>query len=217
MKRITLTICAATFLLVACNSKKEDEKKTSDSKETNSEIKTEDKAWVPIDSLMMDKAWKENMTISEQHKMLAKENGTWSGEVTMWMGEGAPPMTSTSTTVTKSIYGGLYQVSNHTGDMMGMPFEGTSTMGYDNLKKEYFSTWIDNMGSGMYYMTGQRDDASKKISLSGTTRCMNGQDAVMREVFTSVDDDHQLLEMYGPDPKTGKEYKNMEIKYTRKK
>lgn len=213
MKRMILPLIAAAFIIASCNN----EKKTSDSKETTSEAKTEDKAWIPIDSLMMDKAWKENMTISDQHKMLANANGTWNGEVTMWMGDGAPPMTSTSTSVTRSIYGGLYQHTSHSGDMMGMPFEGTSVMGYDNLKKEFFSTWIDNMGSGVMLMTGQQDAASKKITLTGNTRCMNGQDAPMREVFTMVDDDHQVMEMYGPDPKTGKEYKNMEIKYTRKK
>lgn len=214
MRKITLTVIAAAFLFAACNSKKEADTKTSDSKETTNESKKE--AWIPVDSAMMDKAWKENMTVGEQHKMLAKTAGTWTGDVTMWMGDGAPPMKSTSTSVTKTIYGGLYQQTNHSGDMMGMPFEGSSTMGYDNMKKEFFSTWIDNMGSGIMVMTGQWDEATKKLTLTGNTRCMNGQDATMREVFTMTDDNNQLLEMYGPDPKTGKEYKNMEIKYTRK-
>jgi hypothetical protein len=215
MRKTFLTVCAAAFLFAACNSKKED--KTGEaSKETTNEGKTENKAWIPIDSNMMNKAWQENMTIGEQHKMLAKSNGTWTGEVTMWMADGAPAQTSTSTTITKSVYGGLYSQSNHSGNMMGMPFEGTSVMGYDNLKKEFFSTWMDNMGSGMYVMTGQWDDASKKLTLSGSTTCMNGQEATMREVFTITDNDHQTLEMYGPDPMSGKEYRNMEIKYTRK-
>jgi hypothetical protein len=30
-------------------------------------------------------------------------------------------------------------------------------------------------------------------------------------------DNNEFMEMYGPDPKTGKEYKMMEIKYSRKK
>ena len=214
MKKITLMICAAAFLFAACDSKKEDDKKTSESKETTNEAKT--KAWIPVDSAMMDKYWKENMTISEQHKMLAKSAGTWSGDMTMWMADGAPPQKAPTTTVTKPIYGGLYMQSTHKGDMMGMPFEGMSIMGYDNMKKEFFSTWIDNMGSGFMISTGTWDDASKKLTLTGTTQCMNGQDATMREVFTIIDDNNQLLEMYGPDPKTGKEYKNMEIKYTRK-
>jgi hypothetical protein len=32
-----------------------------------------------------------------------------------------------------------------------------------------------------------------------------------------VDDDTQIMEMYGPDPKTGKEFKTMTIKFTRNK
>jgi Protein of unknown function (DUF1579) len=214
MRKIILTFCAAAFVFIACNSKKEDDKKSS---ESTNEDKMEAKAWVPMDSAMEQKAWQEAMTIGEQHKMLAKSAGTWSGEMTMWMANGAPPQTMSTSTVTKTIYGGLYVQSTHTGNMMGMPFEGMSTMGYDNLKKEFFSTWIDNMGSGVIVMTGQWDDASKKLTLSGTIRCGNGQDAIMREVFTMIDDNNQLLEMYGPDPATGKEYKSMEIKYTRKK
>ena len=215
MKRITLTICAAALLFAACNSK--EEKKSGDSKETTNEGKMEEKAaWIPVDSAMMDKAWKDNMVISDHHKMLAKATGTWAGETTMWMADGAPPTKSTTTSTTKMLYNGLYQESTHSGDMMGMPFEGRSLTGYDNMKKEFFSTWIDNMGSGIYVMTGQMDETGKKLTLTGTMKCMNGQDATMREVFTFTDDNNHLLEMYGPDPKTGKEYKNMEIKYTRK-
>jgi hypothetical protein len=215
MKQKFLIICSAAFLFVACNS---DKKAGEVTKETTNEGKIEEKkAWIPIDSAMMDKAWKESMTVSEQHKMLAKADGTWTGDVTMWMADGAPPMKSTSTTVNKMIFGGLYQQSTHSGDMMGMPFEGMSILGYDNMKKEFFSTWIDNMGSGIIVSTGSWDEASKKLTLTGSMKCMNGQDAMEREVFTMTDDNNQTLEMYGPDSKTGKEYKTMEIKYTRKK
>src|SRR6185503_5740932 len=100
MRKITLMICVAAFLFTACNSKKEGETKTGEAtKETTNEGKTEPATWVPIDSNMMNKAWQEGMTMGEQHKMLAKSNGTWTGEVTMWMADGAPAQTSTSTTV----------------------------------------------------------------------------------------------------------------------
>ncbi|HUR67068.1 MAG TPA: DUF1579 family protein, partial [Chitinophagaceae bacterium] len=170
MKRILIAAFAGAFL-IACNNEKKDEKTADATKETTMETKT-DKAWVPIDSAMMMKVWQENMTISENHKMMAKGNGTWTGEATMWMANGAPPTTSTVTAVTESIYGGLYSQSKQSGDMMGSPFQGVSTMGYDNLKKEFFSTWIDNMGSGVITMTGQYDDAAKKLNLSGKAMCM---------------------------------------------
>jgi hypothetical protein len=40
---------------------------------------------------------------------------------------------------------------------------------------------------------------------------------MMREVFTVIDEKTQHMEMYGPDQKTGKEFKMMEINMTRKK
>ncbi|HEV7781865.1 MAG TPA: DUF1579 domain-containing protein [Chitinophagaceae bacterium] len=218
MKKITLMICAAAFLFAACNSKKDEDKKTGEtSKETTNEAKTEDKAWVPVDSAMMEKVWKENMTVGEQHKLLAKTSGNWTGDVSMWMGEGAPPVKSTTTSTSKTIYNGLYVQATDAGDMMGMPFEGTSTMGYDNLKKEFFCSWIDNMGSGLLVTRGAWDEANKKITLTGISTCMNGQQGEIKQVYIMTDDDHHIMEMYSPDPATGKQYKNMEIKYTRKK
>ena len=222
MKQLILTACAAVLLLTACNNDKSAEEKTAsestpDSTSSKMDTKKEE-PWIPIDSAMMEKAWKESMALGEPHKMLAKSTGTWTGSVTMWMANGAPPMKSTSTTVNTMIFGGLYQQSKHTGDMMGAPFQGMSIMGYDNTKKEYFSTWIDNMGSGILVSTGNWDDATKTLTLSGKMKNpANGQDCTMKEVFKMVDDNNQILEMYGPDPQTGKEYKTMEIKYTRKK
>lgn len=116
------------------------------------------------------------------------------------------------------IYGGRYQQSKFSGNMMGMDFEGSSTMGYDNTEKKYFSTWIDNMSTAMMMSWGTWDDATKSMTLTGTMKNpANGQDCHLREVFKIVDDNNHVMEMFGPDPQTGKEYKMMEIKYTRKK
>lgn len=219
MKRITLTFCTALILFACNNDKKSDETKTDAgaTKTASAEVKKE-QAWIPIDSAMMDKGWKEAMTLGEPHKMLAKSSGTWTGDVTMWMADGAPPIKSTTTAVNTMIFNGLYQQSKHTGNMMGMPFEGMSTVAYDNTEKQYVSTWIDNMGSGIMVMRGNWDDATKSINLSGKMKNpANGLECSEREVFKIVDDNNQILEMYGPDPKTGKEFKMMEIKYTRKK
>jgi hypothetical protein len=100
---------------------------------------------------------------------------------------------------------------------MGMPFTGMSITGYDNYKKKYVSAWIDNMGSGIMHMEGPWDEASKSMTLTGSMLDpATGKECKMREVFKIVDDNNQVMEMYGPDPKTGVEYKTMEIKFTRK-
>jgi Protein of unknown function (DUF1579) len=223
MKHKFLAICAAAFLFTSCNNEKtegETSSKDSSGKDTKME-KMEDNAkkeWVPYDTAQENKAWMESMTLGEPHKMLAKGAGTWNADMTMWMTNGEPPMKMTATSVNTMVLNGAYQQSKHTGTMMGMPFEGMSTTGYDNVKKEYFSTWIDNMGTGLMVMTGNWDNSTKSLTLSGKMKNpVNGMECTEREVFTFPDDNHQTLEMYGPDRKTGKEFKMMEIKYTRKK
>lgn len=82
-----------------------------------------------------DQAWMAYMTPGPMHKMLASSNGEWHEEMTFWMAPGAPATKAESDCVNKMILGDRYQESIHTGSMMGMPFEGRSTVGYDNAKK----------------------------------------------------------------------------------
>ena len=92
---------------------------------------------------------------------------TWEAEVSQWMDPAAPPMVSKATIVQSSALGGRYVVAKYTGSAFGQPMEGISTMGYDNAKKLYVSTWIDNMGTGIAYMTGTYDETTKTLNLKG--------------------------------------------------
>ena len=219
MKKVAITFCTA-MLFVACgsNEQKADEPKiASATSETKEEPKEEPKAWIPVDSATAEKAWMDYMTPGEPHKLLAKANGAWDCETTMWFAADGPPMKTKMSGNNKMIYGGRYQVSTFKGDFMGQPFEGTSTTGYDNAKKVYTNTWLDNMGTGIMTMEGTWNEASKAISFKGRMTCAaNGLETDVRETYQIIDDNTHLLTMYGPDMKTGKEYKNMEIKLTRR-
>ena len=220
MKRIAISFCAAAFL-IACNSEdKSTANKTDDAKVASASTDTpsEKKEWIPVDSATAMQKMYEVGTPGPQHAMLAKSDGAWDAEMTMWMADGAPPQVTKSSCTNKMIYGGRYQQSSFEGDFGGMPFEGISTTGYDNAEKVYFSTWMDNMSTGMMTMKGTWDDATKSINFKGKMICpANGIECEMREVYKIVDDNTHVMEMYGPDMKTGKEYKNMEIKFTRRK
>ena len=114
-----------------------------------------------------EKAWMAYMTPGPAHKMLADADGEWTEEMTIWMAPGAEPMKNTAACVNKMILGGRYQESRHSGNFMGMPFEGVSTVAYDNAMKKYLSTWIDNMGTGLMYMEGVYDEATKAVHFKG--------------------------------------------------
>lgn len=206
MKNLFFAACTA-FLFIACDKVKMDVKTE----------KTEE--WKPVDSAAANKAWMEYATPGDMHKMLAKSDGVWNGANTTWMENGGKPMTSTSEATNKMIFEGRYQVSEHKGNFMGMPFEGMSITGYDNAKKKFVSSWLDNMGTGIMSMEGEWNASTKSIEFKGkmTDPTRPGKDCDIREVYTFIDDNTQKLEMYGPDSKTGKEFKTMEIIFTRKK
>jgi hypothetical protein len=162
------------------------------------------------------KAWMDYMTPGEMHQLLAKDDGEWNEEITSWMAPGAPPQKMAATCINKMIMGGRYQESIHTGNMMGMPFEGRSIAGYDNGRKIFVYTWIDNMSSGIMTMEGTWNATTKTMHYKGTTTDpMTGKSMPVRETFKYMDDGSQLLEMFMMHE--GKEFKSMEIKFTRKK
>ena len=194
----------------------------SDSKDssgaTSTEAKSKEPAWIPVDSAMAMNAMMEAGKLGEAHKMLAKSNGTWAADMNYWEGMGAPAKKMSGTQVTTSILDGHYQQSKFSANWDGMPFQGISTIAYDNTTKQYVSTWMENMSTGIMIMTGTWDNATNSLSLTGKQKNpANGLECSMRETYKIVDDNNHLMEMYGPDPKTGAEYKMMEIKYTRKK
>jgi hypothetical protein len=169
------------------------------------------------DSATMMKNWQEYMTPGDMHKMMAAWDGTWTGEMNMWMNPAEPPTKTTTTAVNKMIMNGLYEESNHSGNMMGMPFSGKSILGYDNHKKMFVNSWIDNMSSGIMNMEGPWDAATKSITLKGKAMDAGMKTVIdVRQVFKVVDDNNHSLEMYMVMP-DGKETKSFEIKYTRKK
>lgn len=163
------------------------------------------------------KAWQDYMTPGAMHKMLSKEVGTWEADVSQWMDPSAPPNKLKATNVVTMSMNGLFQIGNFSTDMMGMPMTGQSIVGYDNAKKIFVSSWIDNLGSGMVRMTGNFDETTKTLHLKGIqTDPMTGNDSEIREEIKWHDENSYTMTMYGAGP-DGKEMKFMEGTFKRKK
>ncbi len=107
-------------------------------------------------------------TPGEPHKELNRLVGTWKTSNKMWMGPGEPAVSSGTSTY-EWILGGRYLKSKHAGVFADMPFEGMGIDGYDNGKKEYFSVWCDNMGTGVMFLTGRPSSDGKGMTYSGTS------------------------------------------------
>ncbi len=160
------------------------------------------------------KAWTAYMTPGNEHMQLAKAVGDWKGSTKMWMDEGQEPMVMDSRVQCEMALGGRYLTARYTGQMMGMPFEGISTMGYDNAAKKYVSSWVDNMGTGLMYMEGRWRDDVKGIEIKGmAVDPMTGKEMKVRQIMMMKDANTQVIEMYMD--MNGKEMKSMEITLTR--
>lgn len=156
-------------------------------------------------------------TPGEQHAMLAKEAGTWSGKSTMWMGPTSEGVVTQSSSVVTSIMDGRYMHIEWSGEMPGAgPYMGSGLVGFDNVSQKYFATWIDNMGTGLMVGEGQASADGKTMTINYKYNCpITKKPTTMREVETVTGANSKTIEMFTTDPKSGKEYRMMKSELTR--
>ncbi len=172
----------------------------------------------------MMKQMMELSKLNENHKLLASMDGNWNYTIKMWMNPdpNAPPQESKGTATRKSIMGGRYCVMDVTGKMQmpgedgklkDMQFKGMGIEGYDNVKKKFVGSWIDNMGTGVQFSEGTYDPATKTFTYTSEIEMTPGMKTPVREVLKAADNNHMILEWY--ENRGGQEKKTMEINYTR--
>jgi len=174
------------------------------------------KAGPPDEKAMMEAMTKAG-TPGEPHKKLEPMVGTFDVKMKMWMDPSKPAEESTGKSENKWVLGNRFVQQSYEGTFMGQPFTGMGYTGYDNVTKKYTGTWMDSASTAMMNTTGKSDAAGKVMTFTGTMiDPMTGKACKLTEKVTVADNDHHMMEMWGPDP-TGKNYKMMEINYTRKK
>ncbi|MEJ5261208.1 MAG: DUF1579 domain-containing protein [Ignavibacterium sp.] len=165
-----------------------------------------------MDSQM--KIWMDYMTPGPMHEMMAKHTGTWKMVSKMWMDPNSEPQVSEGTVDAEMILGGRYLKMVAKFPFMGMQTEGWSLEAFDNGKKEFINIWIDNMGTGVAISTGKFDEATKSIVYNGKMYDpVSGKDTDYKSISRMISDNEMIFEMFSN--YDGKEYKVMEIKYTR--
>jgi len=157
-------------------------------------------------------------TPNEHHKVLDPLAGRWSVTVKGWMKPGDQAQESKGTAEHVWIMGGRYLKQEFKGEWAGQPFEGLGFSGYDNVRQEYQTTWLDSMATGMMHVSGSYDPVTKTLKQSGNFACpMTGEkDRYIRSEWKMTSSNSNTYTSYfkGPD---GKEFKGMEIVYTRMK
>ncbi len=161
------------------------------------------------------KKWMDYMTPGKEHQDMADMSGNWTFTNQMWMDPAGEPTKSEGTATIEMILGGRYQQMTVEGMIMGMPYKGVGLTAFDNAKKQWYSTYIDNMGTGIMFSEGTYDKDNNQYVFTGKMPDpMTGKDEAYREVMKYKDKNSFTMEMYNV--VNGKEYKAMEMTYTRK-
>lgn len=157
-------------------------------------------------------------TPGEMHAFLVESAGVWHGKGKMWMAPGMAPIDSESTSTITPIMDGRYIMCEMAGEMPGMgTFSGHGIYGFDNVSQKFQSSWVDNMSTGQMFGTGERSSDGKTLTWTYTYNCpVTKKPTTMREVEKITGKDTRIMEMHGIDPKSGKEFKMMELTMTRK-
>jgi len=172
----------------------------------------------------MMKQMMEMAKLNENHKLLADLDGNWTYTIKFWMNPdpNAKPNESKGTAVRKSIMNGRFSTLDVTGKMempgpdgkkKEMTFIGHGIDGYDNVKKKFVGSWIDNMATGIMMAEATYDPATKTFTYNSEYEAVPGMKTPIREVIKLTDNNHHTLEWY--ENRGGQEVKTMEINYTR--
>ena len=159
----------------------------------------------------------ELMAPNEKHRILEQFVGDWIYTGTFRMPHDAPAQNMTGTMKNTIVYGGRFLKQVIEGPWMDSPFEGLGFTGYDNVRKEYVTIWLDNMATGIMASSGDYDASTKTLNLKGEHSCaMSGEkNRSYRSEWTILDENRSVYKSFTLDP-NGEEYISMEIKYTRK-
>ena len=178
----------------------------------------EDKPAMSAQDEAMMKACMELAAPGPQHQAMAKDVGKWNGQMKFWMDPTAPAQETACMRTAYMDMDGRYLIEEETSNMMGMPYKGKSTVGFDKFRGEYVFFYYDNMSTAFMTARGKLADDGKSIEYKGTSDdpMTNRKDVPLRMVMREADADHQSMEMYTTSP-DGKEFKCMEIAYTRVK
>lgn len=176
------------------------------------------KAAEPKEEMMS--AWMKAAEPGEHHEHLKPLVGRWNLRVQWRMTPEAEWTEEKATSEFQWIMGGRFLMEKVKGTMEpgmeGTPFEGLGFLGYDNLRKKHTTMWIDNMTTATSISYGTCDSSRKVMTLVGDgIDHMTRQPRKEKSILRIINNDKLVVEMYVPGP-DGKEFKSMEITYTRK-
>jgi hypothetical protein len=150
----------------------------------------------------------------KEHEQFKRLVGQWNGAVVSYYETPDAPSKSEAKATFRLLMGGRYLQQQFAGSFGDQKFTGMGLTGFDNAKKKFVSTWIDNMGTGIMMMEGTYDPKTNTMVEIGESSSPMGP-MKMKAVTNYASNDKFVFTMYLLLPDM--EQKVMEITYTRAK
>jgi hypothetical protein len=154
---------------------------------------------------------------AKDHEWLKQLVGEWDVQWKMYMQPDQPPAESAGSDSVRAI-GEHWIVAETRTTMMGAPYRGILSLGYNPQKKQFNGTWIDSFGGQLWVYKGTLNDAGDTLTLEteGPSLQVPDKTARYREIiqFTSKDSRTFTSSFEGED---GKWVRILTIEYRRKK
>jgi hypothetical protein len=153
---------------------------------------------------------------SVHHEILNRIAGKWEHSISLWRSPGADPESIVMEADYRWILGGRFLRGVYTGYIEGAYFEARDVVGYDNLRGEYQSLWVDNEATGFTLATGRYDKRQNALILEGTQDNLEKKvkDEPFRFIYRFGDEKSMTIEVHVPGP-DGKMFRRVEVKATR--
>lgn len=143
----------------------------------------------------------------KEHEELKALTGIW--DATLKMADGSEVKAESEM---KMICEGMWLTSEFRADFGGTKFQGKGLDGYDSIKKQYVSIWVDSMSGSPMVMRGTRE--GKVTTMKGEGPGPAG-DTKYKTVSTQDSNDKMSFQMFTIDG--GKDVEVMTVTYTRRK
>lgn len=150
--------------------------------------------------------------VGEQHRRLAALAGQWRVQQSLWLNEATVPQVDSGTALFTAVLGGRHlqqdlRVRSHP------PFQGLGFTGYDNVTRQYYTSWMDINFTGVLLLHGDYDAAAKVYRFSGAMAGAAGESVPTREELQIVDGKHFVARFF--ETRRGRESLVVELDYSR--
>lgn len=160
----------------------------------------------------------EAATPGEGHKFLEQMIGKWDMTMRMWwQGPDKPPTETKGASEVKWVLDGHFLLEEGAAQVMGMAYKSMGLTGFDNFKKKYVFSYVDNMGTALFTGEGKLDPAKKVLTSFGKMdEPGTGEtDKPTKYITRIISKDKHVFEIYD-EVGSPNEFKALEITYTRK-